>query len=106
MSLISIIVNNGNYTNKDLYAIFQPYSSGTQTPTNYRVNNQSFANQDLSQIFQIYSSGTKANPTGIIVNNSNYINKDLADVFAPITLGPPTFTFTQGTQPTIQTLTV
>jgi len=60
MSLTSIVVNNGNYTNKDLYAIFQPYSSGTQTPTNYRVNNQSFVNKDLSQIFQIYS-GSGAN---------------------------------------------
>ena len=99
------IVNNDNYTNKDLYDIFQPIEPATETiTTGYKVNNQYFQNKDLGEIFLGYTSGgTKANDTGYEVNGS-----DLANIIAPISL-VPSFTFTQvtqGTQPTIETLTV
>jgi hypothetical protein len=94
------IVNNGNYANKDLYTIFQPYTSGATGTTNYKVNNAYFTNKDLGEIFQSYTSGTKASATGYTVNGN-----DLCNIIAPISL-IPTFTFTQGTQPTIETLTV
>ena len=91
-----IVVNNGNYTNKALSTIFQPKGSATQSQL---VGYQS-KGVDLSQIFLYYTSGTKALATNYTVNGV-----DLADKFArfnPV----PSFTFTQGTQPTIETLTV
>ena len=86
------VVNNSNYTNKDLYEIFQPIgSSKTTTITGYKVNNPYFQNNDLGEIFLNYSTGgEKANPTGYKISNGN----DLSDVLAPIS-NVPTFTFTQ-----------
>ena len=71
------VVNNSNYTNKDLYEIFQPIGSTTPTTnTGYKVNNPYFQNMDLANIFQGYVSGTKGNPTGYKISNGN----DLSDV--------------------------
>jgi hypothetical protein len=53
----------------DLINVFELYTSGTKTTTNYKVNGQ-----DLSDIFQPYSSGTKAETTGITVNGSDLNN--------------------------------
>jgi len=66
---------------QDLSGIFQPYSSGTNAITNYKIS----SGQDLSGIFQPYTTGTKAPVTNYIVNNYNGlgINKDLCDIFAP-----------------------
>jgi len=79
-----IIVNNANYTNKDLSDIFQPKGSTQQTQlVGYQSNGV-----DLSNIFLYYSSGTKALQTNYAVNGV-----DLADKLAP-----KFFTFTEGTQ--------
>ena len=91
-----IIVNNGNYTNTDLNVIFQPKGSATQS----QLLDYQSKGVDLSQIFLYYTSGIKALATNYTVNVV-----DLKDIFArfnPV----PSFTFTQGTQPTIETLTV
>jgi hypothetical protein len=50
-----IVVNNGNYTNKDLSTIFQPKGSATQSQlVGYQSNGV-----DLSQIFYIIHQGQK-----------------------------------------------
>ena len=65
------IVNNANYTNKDLNTIFSPYVSGTQaTATGYIVNNANYTNKDLNTIFAPYVSGTQATATGYICSTT------------------------------------
>ena len=80
---------------QDLSGIFQPYSSGTNAITNYKIS----SGQDLSGIFQPYTIGIKAPVTNYIVNNYNGlgINKDLCDIFAPKNTITPTGTFTSAT---------
>jgi len=63
----------------DLSGIFQPYTSGNNAVTGYKIS----TGQDLSGIFQPYISGNKASVTNYFVNNGNYFNLDLSDIFAP-----------------------
>jgi hypothetical protein len=76
------IVNNGNYTNKDLIRIFAPYTSGTQaSATGFIVNNVFYSNKDLNTILAPYTSGTKASATGYYCQLA-----DLNTIFAPNSL--------------------
>jgi hypothetical protein len=65
----------------DLSGIFQPYTSGINAVTGYKIS----SGQDLSGIFQPYISGNQALPTNYFVFNYNGlgITKDLSDIFAP-----------------------
>ena len=64
----------------DLSGIFQPYSSGNNAVTGYKIS----SGQDLSGIFQPFISGNKAIPTYYFVYNYNNLGtKDLSDIFAP-----------------------
>ena len=64
----------------DLSGIFQPYTSGNNAVTGYKIS----SGQDLSGIFQPFISGNKAIPTNYFVYNYNNLGtKDLSDIFAP-----------------------
>jgi hypothetical protein len=71
------IANNDNYTNKDLYDIFQPIGSATQNiTTGYKVNNSDFQNKDLGEIFLGYTTGAKkAKVTGYKVDGIDLADK-------------------------------
>jgi hypothetical protein len=82
-----------NYTvgELDLSGIFQPYTSGNNAVTGYKIS----SGQDLSGIFQPYSTGTtKAETTNYFVYNYNGIigTKDLSDIFQNI--NSPIFSYT------------
>jgi hypothetical protein len=82
------IVNNVNYSNVDLYKIFQLLGSSTpiSSKTSYIVNNVNYTNLDLSKIFLPLTSGTTpAALTGFTFYNSTTKSlNDLSDVFEPI----------------------
>lgn len=83
------IVNNINYSNKDLNTIFA-LGSGALI-TGYIVNNSNYTTRDLNSIFAPYTTGgLQAKTTNFIANNVNYSNRDLNTIFAPLTTVFPT----------------
>jgi hypothetical protein len=74
--LTNILVNNANYPNIDLFAIFAPYTTGTKAPATNIIANGT----DLNDLFAPYQSDyTTALSTNLFVGSS-----DLAYIFNSI----------------------